>query len=203
MNAELIASALNARRTRPGRWIARCPAHDDRNPSLSIAEASGKVLVHCFAGCSQADVIEALRARGLWPEEKREWLPKPDYESQRRRLELLHAAEFWQQGLILRLEAARRGAWRRFLEAEASGDDAGQRQAATDLLLLAARQRAVARPRGPDLLGLYSEARQRFPRTVAELINDVRQDEEHARQIAAACVALMAAANQIARGGAR
>ena len=46
--------------------MARCPVHDDRDPSLSIAERDGKVLVHCFAGCPQEDVIAALRARGSW-----------------------------------------------------------------------------------------------------------------------------------------
>ena len=55
-----------------GRWhgkegTARCPAHDDHSPSLSIGVgADGKTLVHCHAGCSQAQVIDALRAMGLW-----------------------------------------------------------------------------------------------------------------------------------------
>ena len=48
-------------------WIAHCPAHDDRNPSLSLTDAVGKLLIHCFAGCSQQDVIQALVGRGLWP----------------------------------------------------------------------------------------------------------------------------------------
>jgi len=46
--------------------MARCPAHDDRNPSLSISQSDGRVLVHCHAGCSQQAVIEALRRKGLW-----------------------------------------------------------------------------------------------------------------------------------------
>jgi DNA primase len=48
--------------------MAQCPAHDDKNPSLSIREVAGKVLLHCHAGCGQRDVIAALRARDLWPE---------------------------------------------------------------------------------------------------------------------------------------
>ena len=49
--------------------MARCPAHDDRKPSLSIRDADdGKVLVRCHAGCDQARVIAALRSRGLWIE---------------------------------------------------------------------------------------------------------------------------------------
>ena len=43
--------------------MARCPAHDDRKPSLSIRDADdGKVLVRCHAGCDQARVkLEAAR----------------------------------------------------------------------------------------------------------------------------------------------
>lgn len=45
-----------------------CPAHHDVNPSLSIGEdATGRVLWHCFAGCSQDDVLDAIRAKGLEP----------------------------------------------------------------------------------------------------------------------------------------
>jgi putative DNA primase/helicase len=46
--------------------MAKCPAHDDRNPSLSIRVDQGKVLLHCHAGCSQQNVIAALKSRGLW-----------------------------------------------------------------------------------------------------------------------------------------
>ena len=42
-------------------WTARCPAHDDRRPSLSISEsADGRVLLHCFAGCRVKAVVKAL-----------------------------------------------------------------------------------------------------------------------------------------------
>ena len=68
MTAETIANALGARKAGGG-WTARCPAHDDRTPSLSICEADdGKVLVRCHAGCHQERVIAALRGRGLWAE---------------------------------------------------------------------------------------------------------------------------------------
>ena len=65
LQAEDIAPALHARRSGNGH-LARCPAHDDGNPSLSIAQADGRVLVHCHAGCSQSAVITALAERGLW-----------------------------------------------------------------------------------------------------------------------------------------
>jgi hypothetical protein len=66
MTAEAIAKALDGRKGGAA-WMARCPAHDDREPSLSISDGEdGKVLVHCHAGCEQADLIAALRSRGLW-----------------------------------------------------------------------------------------------------------------------------------------
>jgi len=43
-----------------GRGVALCPAHEDRNPSLSIREAGGKILVYCHAGCSLEAVCTAL-----------------------------------------------------------------------------------------------------------------------------------------------
>jgi|ERR1035438_1943240 DNA primase len=65
MNAEPIIRALKARSSGSG-WMARCPAHEDHKPSLSIHEVDGKILVRCHAGCSQHDVIETLKANGLW-----------------------------------------------------------------------------------------------------------------------------------------
>ena len=66
MRAETVAKALGGRRAGAG-WIARCPAHDDRKPSLSITDSeNGNVLVYCHAGCEQHRVIAALRLRGLW-----------------------------------------------------------------------------------------------------------------------------------------
>ena len=48
-------------------WMARCPAHEDRSPSLSISSGrDGKVLLCCHAGCDQREVIAVLRKRGLW-----------------------------------------------------------------------------------------------------------------------------------------
>lgn len=68
MNAEQIANGLDRARRSGRSWSACCPAHEDRSPSLSITDTGdGKVLVHCFAGCSQEDVIESLRGLGLWP----------------------------------------------------------------------------------------------------------------------------------------
>lgn len=44
-----------------GRWVAYCPAHEDRSPSLSIREVDdGRTLLHCFAGCAAVDVLGAI-----------------------------------------------------------------------------------------------------------------------------------------------
>ncbi len=53
-----------------GQWDGKrgkacCPAHNDRSPSLSIAEKNGKLLWHCFAGCSQVEVKISLQKLGL------------------------------------------------------------------------------------------------------------------------------------------
>jgi hypothetical protein len=67
MTAETIARALGGHRA-GATWMARCPVHEDRSPSLSIsAGKDGKVLVRCHAGCDQRDLINALQKRGLWP----------------------------------------------------------------------------------------------------------------------------------------
>lgn len=43
-----------------GKWMARCPAHEDRNPSLSISEKDGKTLLNCHAGCSVESIVSAV-----------------------------------------------------------------------------------------------------------------------------------------------
>lgn len=51
-------------------WTAKCPAHADRHPSLSISvSGDGKILVHCFAGCSALAVVQAcgLTLADLFP----------------------------------------------------------------------------------------------------------------------------------------
>ena len=53
-------------RPRPssGGWVVKCPAHDDRNPSLSIATGrDGRVLLRCFAGCSTEAILDSLGLR--------------------------------------------------------------------------------------------------------------------------------------------
>ena len=73
MIAESIAKALGWHRA-GATWMARCPAHEDRKPNLSISSSrDGKVLVRCHAGCGQRDVIAILRQRGFWEATRKSW----------------------------------------------------------------------------------------------------------------------------------
>ena len=68
MNAFEIAQKLGGT-TKEGqkKFLVCCPAHKDSTPSLAIKDGdSGRVLLFCHAGCRTADVITALRERGLW-----------------------------------------------------------------------------------------------------------------------------------------
>lgn len=68
--AKLIDGLQGVRCTGPGRWVALCPSHDDRNPSLAVRELDdGTILVKCFAGCSTSEVISAvgLALKDLFP----------------------------------------------------------------------------------------------------------------------------------------
>lgn len=58
--ADLLARLQGVRPAGKGRWSARCPAHQDRSPSLAITESDGKTLIHCFAGCGVDDILAAV-----------------------------------------------------------------------------------------------------------------------------------------------
>lgn len=55
-----------------GHWsrksgMCRCPAHDDRTPSLSIGVAKSAILFHCFAGCTSDEVLAGFNRHGIRP----------------------------------------------------------------------------------------------------------------------------------------
>jgi hypothetical protein len=85
VNAEkLLASCRKVRATGRGTWIACCPAHEDKNPSMTVRELpDGMVLVHCFAGCSTESIIGAcgLQFDDLFPEK----LPQDEFKPLKRR----------------------------------------------------------------------------------------------------------------------
>ena len=53
-----------------GKWdgakgMCRCPAHNDRSPSLAIGLGKQAILFHCFAGCSSGAVLAAFAGKGI------------------------------------------------------------------------------------------------------------------------------------------
>ncbi|MCF8012650.1 MAG: AAA family ATPase [Clostridiales bacterium] len=61
MNIKSFLSRLDGVKQVNGQWQAKCPAHDDSRPSLSVAEDDGKILIHCHAGCSHSEILRAMR----------------------------------------------------------------------------------------------------------------------------------------------
>jgi rhodanese-related sulfurtransferase len=123
LTAAEIAHALRGRPSGK-RWMVRCPAHQDKTPSCSVSEdASGKILVHCFSGCRQQDVVDALRQKGLWPEkQERSWTAdeKRAWGKRRRKAERLgREAQFWYRAKLENLESDKRHAFERLKEGAA------------------------------------------------------------------------------------
>ncbi len=67
MTTEALLERLEGVRRNASGWQALCPAHADKNPSLSIHERDDKILLYCHAGCSQEAVLSAagITAREL------------------------------------------------------------------------------------------------------------------------------------------
>ena len=79
MDAETLLGRLGGVRRGGGGWIALCPAHDDKQPSLSVSVGEdGRILVKCHAGCSQKDVVDALgiEFRDLFPDGHKAPIPR-------------------------------------------------------------------------------------------------------------------------------
>lgn len=68
MTVEEFVDKLEGVKKQRGGYVARCPAHEDRNPSLTVKETEdedggSKLLVHCFAGCTTSSVVDAMGLR--------------------------------------------------------------------------------------------------------------------------------------------
>ena len=72
MSSSILLSKLHkVKRASNNRWLACCPAHPDKRPSLALRELDdGQVLIHCFAGCNVEEVLHAvgLEFDALYPE---------------------------------------------------------------------------------------------------------------------------------------
>lgn len=68
---DFLSRLQKVRKAGPGRWVACCPAHEDKNPSLTVRELEdGRILIHCFPGCGVDEVVGAvgLTVSDLFPE---------------------------------------------------------------------------------------------------------------------------------------
>jgi len=126
--------------TGPNRWSARCPAHDDRHPSLSIRELSdGTVLAKCWAGCGASDVMLAvgMTLADLFPQRL------PEHGPVRPRERWIHN-DIWQM-LVLEAGIAAIGAADAAAGREVTPEDALRVGLAADRLSDAVRALGVAR----------------------------------------------------------
>lgn len=61
MDVTVFLSRLGKVRKSGKRWMACCPAHADKSPSLMISERpDGSIGINCFAGCATEDVVAAI-----------------------------------------------------------------------------------------------------------------------------------------------
>ena len=56
----LLARLDKVKPAGPDHWYARCPAHEDRSPSLDLRVKGERVLIICRAGCNSTDVLAAI-----------------------------------------------------------------------------------------------------------------------------------------------
>lgn len=71
---EIVLDRLDGVRKSGRGWIAKCPAHDDGRPSLSLAEGEkGAAVLNCFAGCHFTEIVHALELQpsDLFPDRSR------------------------------------------------------------------------------------------------------------------------------------
>ena len=151
--AERIVRALG------GCWTGRtgsclCPAHDDRNPSLSVGVGrDGRLLMRCFAGCAFENVVAALRERGILKGVVRTAHTNP--------------AEIARRDLEARVEREQRTRQARAIWAEAQSIDGtlGERYL---------RRRAITGPMPPSLrfaADCWHRSTQRLPAMVAAVVD--------------------------------
>ena len=81
MSASLdrVLARLQAVRSSGAGRMALCPAHADKSPSLSVREDNGRILLHCFAGCSVEAICAAIgiKVRDLFTEPHLVRQPEP------------------------------------------------------------------------------------------------------------------------------
>ena len=63
MTVEDLLPRLDAVRRSSRGYVARCPAHEDRHPSLSVSEGERGILLKCWSGCELQEISAALGLR--------------------------------------------------------------------------------------------------------------------------------------------
>jgi len=69
---KLLSRLEKVKRKVDNSWLACCPAHNDKHPSLIITEKDERVLLHCFSHqCNVSDIVHAvgLELSDLFPEQ--------------------------------------------------------------------------------------------------------------------------------------
>jgi Toprim domain len=102
-----MTSAAELTRRLGGRWqgrygIARCIAHGDHNPSLSIIDGERGPILTCFAGCDWRDIRAELQRRGLLEGKTRQpprirFIGKPSSQDRSKRRQHEKATWLWSQ----------------------------------------------------------------------------------------------------------
>ena len=74
-----LLSRLTKVKGRAGSYTACCPAHDDKSPSLAVKEQDGKIILHCFGGCSVREIVGAvgMDMTDLFPPAEAKYTPVP------------------------------------------------------------------------------------------------------------------------------
>ena len=86
---ELITRLKHAKESVHGKATALCPAHNDKNPSLSVKLTDQKILLNCHAGCSFTAIVSALNmninqfnTKNSKPKKRRQEVCRYDYRSE-------------------------------------------------------------------------------------------------------------------------
>jgi len=60
MITELLSRLDKVKSKGTNKWVAACPAHNDKTPSLAITDINGKILINCFSGCHAIDIVQSV-----------------------------------------------------------------------------------------------------------------------------------------------
>lgn len=123
MIKNLLTRLEKVRKTSSG-YVACCPAHDDKNPSMTVTEREGRILLHCFAGCEPDSILDALGLKwgdlfsdpweasrngfGNYAAYRMDKAAKELHPLERDRAVLIYANAVWNQGRELGIEDAAR-----------------------------------------------------------------------------------------------